>query len=219
MAWLLITPAFTQDTSLPETREIFTLHDTYNMTVVVVFDKEPPIVQFITPDGIHINMEDIRYRTGSNFVQYFLPNSTPGTWRMDYDPLTNTEITTPYSVYMGHIFIRDFDAQFTRDEHGNIPVSFNVSADEPGEFSYELYAVFTYPDNSIAEEIFMARGYGMLNETLGIGIDTAEIRERGGFMLRLSVYVRNGQASISDSAWLDLRLMSDRQENTPLYEH
>ena len=144
--------------NLPNTRELFTLHDTYNMTVVVVFDVEQPIVQFVAPDGSHVDMENIRYRTGSNFTQFFLPNSMPGLWQMNYNPLSNTEISTPYSVYMEHIFIKDFEAQLSISQYGILPVSFAVSADETGEFRYYLYAVFTAPDNSIEKEVQLVMG-------------------------------------------------------------
>jgi hypothetical protein len=107
---------------------------------------------------------------------------------------------------MESIFIRDFTVQFARDEYGNLPVSFEVSADEPGEFRYELHAIFTASDNSIADEILLMKGYGLLNETLSLAANTDEIQEQGGFMLRLTVSVQHGQASIRDSAWLDFRL-------------
>ena len=196
---------FTETPTLPESRDIFTLYYTYNMTVVVVFDEEPPIVQFIAPDGGLVDMENIRYRSGSNFIQFFLPNAIPGVWRMAYDPLTNTEISTPYSVYMDHLFIKNFEAGVIRDDN-NIPVSFEVSADNAGEFSYELYAVFTAPDNSIEDEALLAKGYGMLNEVLSLVIAADSIQDKGGFMLRLTAYVQHGQAAIRDTAWLDLRL-------------
>jgi len=194
------------NSGLRSSRDIFTLYNNYNMTVVVVFDEEPPIVQFIAPDGGLVDMENIRYRPGSNFIQYFLPNAMPGVWRMAYDPLSNTEITTPYSVYMEHIFIRDFTVQLSGIEERLIPVSFKVSADEGGEFNYEIHAVFTADDNSIADEILLVQGYGMLNETLNLQVDAGEIHDMGGFMLRLTTYVQHGQASVRDTAWLDLRL-------------
>jgi len=203
---ILLSSANSANVALPESRDIFTLYNAYNMTVVVVFDEEPPIVQFIAPDGTLVDMENIRYRPGSNFIQYFLPSAMPGVWRMAYDPLTNTEITTPYSVYMEHIFIRDFTVMMTRDGDGNIPVSFEVSADEAGEFSYEIHAIFTAPDNSIADEILLIRGYGLLNEVLGLGLNTEAVQDMGGFMLRLTSYVQHGQASVRDTAWLDMRL-------------
>jgi len=193
--------------SLPESRDIFTLHDNYNMTVVVVFDEEPPIVRFITPEGYYVDMNNIRYRPGSNFIQYFLPNATPGVWRMAYDPLTNTEISTPYSVYMNHIFVRNFDATSERDTNGNITVSFDVSADDSGKFNYELHAVFIATDNSISDKILLIEGYGMLNEYITLSVGTEDIQGMGGFMLYLTTYVQHGQAAIRDSAWLDLRLI------------
>ena len=88
----------------------------------------------------------------------------------------------------------------------NTPIFFEVSADEPGEFSYEIHAVFTALDNSIADEILLVRGYGMLNEALSLGLNTEAIRDMGGFMLRLTANVQHGQASVRDTAYLDLRL-------------
>jgi len=203
---ILIAINISASPNLPQSRDLFTLYDNYNMTVVVVFDEEPPIVQFIAPDGSRVNMENIRYRPGSNFIQFFLPKAMAGVWRMNYDPLTNTEITTPYSVYMNHIFIRDFETAAQRDENGKLPVSFEVSADDAGEFVYVLHAVFTAPDNSIASEVVLLGGSGMLNEVHNLAVDTRAIQNMGGFMLRITASVRHGQASIVDSAWLDLRL-------------
>jgi len=193
--------------SLPASRDLFTLENYYNMTVLVVFDQEEfPIVQFIAPDDSLVDMNNIRYRLGSNFTQYFLPNAMPGLWRMAYNPLSNTEITTPYSVYMEHIFIQNFEASMTIDEDGAIPVSFLVSADEPGEVRLELYVVFTAPDNSIEDEILLLNEYGPLNEVIERAVYIGELQDMGGFMLRLSAYKQHGQASIRDSAWFDLRL-------------
>ncbi|MCL2392660.1 MAG: hypothetical protein FWC66_08685 [Oscillospiraceae bacterium] len=202
---VIITQPFDGISKLPEIREVFTLHDTYNMAVVVTFDEEPPVVQFIAPDGSYVDMDNIRYRHGGNFIQYFLPNAMPGVWRMAYDPLSNSEITTPYAVYMTHIFIQNFDADIAEENDGSIPVTFEVSADDAGEFRYELHAVFTAPDNSIADEILMVKGYGVLNESLTLIVDVGELRDMGGFMLRLTAYVQHGQAAIRDTTWLDLR--------------
>jgi len=202
---LVITTGCASDTALPESRNLFTLYDNYNMTVVVVFDEEPPEIVFIAPDGNPVDMNTIRYRPGSNFTQYFLPNSMPGTWRMVYDPLSNTEISTPYSVYMEHIFIRNFEAHPAEIEHSVLPVSFEVSSDESGEFRYEIHTVFIAPDNSVEAEVLLIDGYGTLNENLNVNI-SGDISKQDGFMLRLTAYVQHGQAAIADTAWLDLRL-------------
>jgi len=192
--------------TLPKIRDVFTLYNTYNMTVVVVFDEEPPVIQFITPDGSMVEMETLRYRTGSNFIQYFLPNAMPGVWQMAYDPLSNYEIATPYSVYMEHIFISDFTSDTPQGNYEGLPLSFEVSADNGGEFVYVIHAVFTDADNNIAYEIVVGSGRGELNDMHSIELDTQPIRNMGGFMLRLTVSVQHGQAAIRDSAWLDLRL-------------
>jgi len=193
-------------TSFPEQRELFTLYDYSNVTVVVVFDEEPPVVQFITPSGHYIDMEYVRYRPGSNFTQFFLPSSMPGLWQMAYDPLGNTDISSPYFVYTDHIMIMDFEAHMLVDAYGNIPVSFWVSADEHGDFTYTLYAVFTAYDNSIDEEILLVQGDGFLNNRTEPIVNITDIQDRGGFMIRLTVYKYGSQENVHDTAWFDLRL-------------
>ena len=77
-----------------------------------------------------------------------------------------------------------------------------MSADESGNFTYTLYAVFTAYDNSIKEEILLTQGEGFLNNRTELDINISDIRERGGFMLRLTAYY----GEIQDVAWFDLRL-------------
>ena len=105
---------------------------------------------------------------------------------------------------MTHIFIQNFDADIAEEKDGSTPVTFEVSADDAGGFRYELHAVFTASDNSIADEILMVKGYGVLNESLTLIVDVGELQDMGGFMLRLTAYVQHGQATIRDTTWLDL---------------
>jgi len=193
---------------LPQQRELFTLQDYSNVTVVVVFDQEPPIIQFIAPDGSLIDMVNLRYRPGSNFTQFFFPNSMPGVWQMTYHPLSNTDISSPYFIYTDHIMIMDFEAQMLIDEAGNIPVSFRVSSDEQGDFTYNLYAIFTAPDNSIEHEILLIQGEEFLNNRVDLSVNISDIRDKGGFMLRLTAYKYGeyDQSTIEDTAWFDLRI-------------
>jgi len=46
----------------------------------------------------------------------------------------------------------------------------------------------------------------MLNERLSLDAEVDKIQDMGGFMLKLTAYAQHGQASIRDTAWLDLRL-------------
>jgi len=195
--------------ALPQSRDIFTIDEPHNMTVLVVFNEEPPVVEFIAPDGNAIDMANLRQKPGSNYTQYFIPNAMPGIWRMAYDPLSNTEITTPYSVYMEHIFIRNFEVEVDSDENDGLVIYFEVSADENGKFDYEIHAVFTADDNSVEDEILLTNGNGDLNEPIDLALESEDISKRSGFMLRLTASVQYGQASVNDTAWLDLRLTAE----------
>ena len=193
-------------TTYENVRDLFTLVSPYNMTVLVVFDVEPPNVQFYDPTGQPIDMQSLRYRPGSNFTQYFFPHAQVGTWTMSYDLLGNTEVTTPYSVYMEHIFIRDFSVQsdFTNQL---LDVTFTVSSDSNEAFDYTVYAEFTDDDNYVIETMLLFEGQGTLNELTSATVDFAKLEGMGGFMVRLAASVQHGQAAIQDTAWYDLRLV------------
>lgn len=46
-------------------------------------------------------------------------------------------------------------------------------------------------------------------DAVALAISSGEIQVMGGFMLRLTVSVQHGQASIRDSAWLDFRIRTE----------
>lgn len=192
-----------EGTRLPYSREVFSLDAEYNMTVLVVFDEEVPDVEFVKPDGTILVTESLRQRPGGNFIQFFFPQAAPGTWTMNYDALTNTEITTPYSVYMEQIFIYGFEViERSREQ---ISLAFGISADEDWLVYYEIYVEFTAPDNSTTDEVLLASGTDMLNQIIERQLDITELDGRGGFLIRLFVTKQHGQAAIHDTAWLDLR--------------
>jgi len=182
---------------------VFSLDAESNITALVIFDDEMPDVEFIRPDGTVLEAENLRQRSGGNFTQFFFPQASPGTWTMKYDTLSNTEITTTYSAYVEHIFIYNFDVV----EHNNerISLTFGVSADDSGTVHYEIHAEFTGPDNITTDEVLITNGEGTLNQIIERQLDIAELAERGGFLIRLSVTTQNGQEPAHDIAWLDLR--------------
>ena len=209
------------DTSLTKTREVFTLHETpynipsgalhgnHNITMIVLFDAEPPIIQIISPSGDYKDMNTVRYRIDSNFIQYFLPNAQVGTWAINYNLLSNADITVLYFDYEEQIFIQDFQAQTMANEQGNKPISFMVSADETRQFSYFIYAVFTAEDNSIESEVLLEVGNGYSNQTHDITVNLQPIQDMGGFMLRLTVQVEHensAQGYIEYTSWQDFRV-------------
>ena len=178
--------------------EITELQELTNITVIAVFDiEETPSIQFISPDGNYVDMRNIRYRKGSNFIQYFLPHTATGVWKVAYD---QANINFVYEVYEEHIFIRDFWANRTEDEYGQIPASFFVSSDDTTTFVYRIYGVVTAPDNSIDEKTLLLSGVGITNQLITKEFCVASMQ--GGFMLLLEV----NQDGLEDSAWMDLRL-------------
>jgi len=183
-------------------RDIFTLYSQYNITVVIQFEEEMPNVQFVNPQGNKIDMSEIRYRHGGNFIQYFIPNAAIGTWSMLYD--TNEEIITKYSVYMNHMFIHTFTASANLNAYDYMPFSLIVSSDENIEFEYQIHAVFTDEYNEIVEEILLVRGFWLANQELLIDADVSRLVSNG-FMVRATAEVRHGQALVTDTAWQDLR--------------
>jgi len=209
----------TANIGITHTRPLFTLGEATSISVIIMFDnyEEIPEVQLIAPGNIYLDMNNIRSRDGSNFIQYFLPSATPGDWQMTYKPLSNNEIRVFYVEYEEQIFIDHFHAQPAAHigtdgvneigsvHAGHLQAFFKVSADSSWDVVYKLYAVFTAPDNSILSEILLDTGIGKTNEDFSKLINIQRLQDTGGFMLRLDVYVEHDYGITEQASWLDFR--------------
>ena len=91
-----------------ETKDLFTLDQSYNMAVSILFDKEKPDVSFINPAGAVIGGDSLTYEEGDGWIQYYIPNAMSGAWKITYDKKSNTTFEIGYSSYMNPISISSF---------------------------------------------------------------------------------------------------------------
>ena len=108
-----------------------------------------------------------------------------------------------YATSAAGIKIVDFTAGLNADKSLNVPVAFEVAANKTEEFSYMLHAVSINQNNGAADEILIARGYGMLNQILSLNVYIGHILEMDGAMLRLTSSMEYGYESFQDEAWLE----------------
>jgi len=102
------------------------------------------------------------------------------------------------------IKIVDFTAGLSVDESYNVPVSFEITADEAGEFAYMLYAVLNNQNEGMPDELLLARGYGMLDQILNLNVYIGHILGSEEIILRLvAISMEHSYESAQDTAWLE----------------
>lgn len=180
-----------------ETKEIFTLDQSYNIAVSIIFDKEKPIVKFTAPDGTVIDGNSLRSDSGEDWVQYYIPNADPGTWLISYDKLSNTEFEINYSSYMDTITISDF--AFGEINGNSLPVSFSVMSISEQNYQYKIYAVITDDSDSVIGERLLMDGWADMNEVVNYDINIGDLSDYNNYKLRLDVWQKYGVEEAYDS--------------------
>lgn len=180
-----------------ETKEVFTLDQSYHMAVSILFDKEKPIVTFTAPDGAVIKGSSLRSDSGDDWVQYYIPNAAPGTWMITYDKLSNTKFEINYSSYMDTISISDFS--FGEINGNYLPVSFNVTSVSEQNYQYKVFAVITDENDSVIGERLLMEGLADLNQVISNDINIGDLSDYNNYKLRLDVWQKYGVEEAYDS--------------------
>lgn len=180
-----------------ETKEIFTLDQSYNIAVSILFDKEKPIVKFTAPDGSVIDGTSLHSDSGEDWVQYYIPSAAPGTWLITYDKLSNTVFEINYSSYMDTITISDF--AFGEINGNSLPVNFSVMSISEQNYQYKIYAVVTDDNDSVIGERLLMDGWADMNEVITYDINIGDLSDYNNYKLRLDVWQKYGVEEAYDS--------------------
>ena len=184
-----------------ETKEVFTLDQSYNMAISILFDKEQPIVSFTAPDGTAIDGTSLSYDSGEDWIQYYIPDAAPGTWMITYDKLSNTQFEISYSSYMDTITISDFE--IGEIDGSYLPASFTVTSESEEAYQYEIYAVITDDNNSVIGERLLLDGWADINQTSTYDIYIGDLSDYGNYKLRLDAWQKYGVEEAFDSKIAD----------------
>ncbi len=196
-----------------ETKDLFTLEESYHMAVSILFDKEMPDVSFTAPDGAVIEGASLRYESGDDWVQYYIPNAAVGSWKITYDKKSNTEFEINYSSYMEPVIISSFVVDTNSDNIENesnvdknndrIPVQFIVDGENTAGYQWQIYAVVT-ENNSVVGETMLDEGSASFGETVDREVYVGDLADYADYRLRLDVWQRVGVEEAFDSRVSDV---------------
>ena len=195
---LILSISYVMVAAASETKDLFTLDSAYNMTISILFDKEMPNVSFTAPDGTVYEGSSLSSDSGDNWVQYYIPNAMPGTWKISYDKLSNTQFEVYYSSYMNAISISKFTVGSV--DEGYIPVQFLVESEGTGMYEYQIFAVITDENGSILGEKLLMEGSADLGEIAERDVNVRDLQDHADYKLRLDVWQREGVEETHDSS-------------------
>lgn len=203
MAWILLISglpvmagAETQDA------ELFTLDAAQNMGISVAYDKEPPSVEFIAPDGAIYGSQAVAdgrmTRTDTGSALYFrIPNAQAGTWQIRYDKKSNSELEVNYGAYAISLKIEEFS--YLKKNDDTLDVQFSVSHDNDMRFSYAVYAV-VLENGTVVGQKELQNGYARANEQGQITVSLDGLGTYSTYQLMLEVSAQDNGVPVFDSA-------------------
>jgi hypothetical protein len=183
-----------------ETKEMFTIDRSYNMAVSVLFDREMPVVSFISPSGSVIEGTSLRYDSGDDWVQFYIPNAVAGTWKITYDKKSNTQFEINYSSYMNSIAISEF--AFDSMDNNRISTRFIVDGEANNRYQWQIYAVIC-ENGSVVGEKMLEEGSASFGETVTGNAHVGDLTDYANYQLRLDVWQRDGVEEVYDSRIAD----------------
>lgn len=187
-----------------ETKDLFTLEESYHMAVSILFDKEMPDVSFTAPDGAVIAGTSLRYESGDDWVQYYIPHAAVGSWKITYDQKSNTEFEIHYSSYMEPVIISSFVVETNSDNNDSrIPVQFAVDGDNTDSYQWQIYAVVTENDSVVGEKM-LDEGSASFGEAVDLEVYVGDLADYADYRLRLDVWQRTGVEEAYDSRVSDV---------------
>lgn len=200
VALILLTTLHLTVVATSETKEMFTLDRSYNMAVSILFDREMPEVSFIAPNGSVIEGTTLRYDSGDDWVQFYIPNAEAGTWKITYDKKSNTLFEINYSSYMNPISISEF--AFESMDNDRISAHFIVVGESNNRYQWQIFAVICENGRVVGEKM-LAEGSASLGETVVRSIYIGNLAEYENYQLRLDIWQRDGVEEVYDSRIAD----------------
>ena len=176
--------------------EIVTLNKQGDLTVMFTFDKENVDITFISPSGEKLtsNSDTVETAQGDLWSTYRIKDAEPGTWSVEYDLGSNSEIA--YSVIEDDYGLW---IQYLNIESGNgDDLDLKFQADFEGEdiyYKYEIYAISTTDTNTICK---LTNGNARANEEKSLRVNLRALSS-DDYILRLDIYYDDNGAELFDT--------------------
>ena len=175
--------------------EIVSLNETGDLTVMFTFDKENVDISFISPSGqvITSDSSDVEFEKGDLWSTYRIKDATKGTWKVEYDLKSNSEISysiieDEYGLWIQYINVMNAD--------NDLEVVFKTDYDESDiYYSYEIYAVSTADANNI---IKLTGGSAKANNEEKVKVNLKQLSS-DEYVIRLDAFYDDGGVELFDT--------------------
>lgn len=188
-----------------KTAELITLDSDTNLAVVVGYEKEEPVVSFISPDnkefkegtpGVAVN------RDANGKKLYFeITNAKKGKWQIKYDKKSNSEISVDFGKFSNGIWIDSLTVKKVQDS--TLSASMSVSQKADVSYKYKLYAALVDEGGAISGTKLLKEGTAKANQPLDVELNISALGSFDGYYLYAEVsFVDNG-LTVSDTSLSD----------------
>ncbi len=182
------------------TAEIITLEEAGDFTVLFTYDKEQPSITFISPS-------EQRYTEGSDGVEaehgdlwssYKLTGAEEGTWSVEYDKKSNTELHYSVLDTTEGLWIQHFELKSVSGSTAK--VAFRADkGDEDVSYSYSIGAVAGSSTDNVKE---LKTGNAKSGEEVSLDVDISGLSTYENYKLKLEISYSDG-IEMFDSALTD----------------
>lgn len=190
--------------SIPEVlaarSDLMTLEEEKDVVVILTYDKELPEVSITEPSGkVYVAESDFAaVQKGQGAVYYYLRNASKGTWYIDYDKKSNSELGVHVMPWYQEAEIRSFTMEAPKEEQ--IKVQVDVTAEENIGYDYYIYAV-TKREEMIDGKKELKNGSGTANQKLETEVDITFLPDAENYYLQLDVVITDpDQTELTTSA-------------------
>lgn len=175
--------------------EIVSLNESGDLTVMFTFDKENVDISFVSPSGqvITSDSSDVEFEKGDLWSTYRIKDAAKGTWKVEYDLKSNSEISysiieDEYGLWIQYINVMNAD--------NDLEVVFKTDYDESDiYYSYEIYAVSTADANNI---IKLTGGSAKANNEEKVKVNLKQLSS-DEYVIRLDAFYDDGGVELFDT--------------------
>ena len=184
-----------------KTSDLFTIDSVRNMAISITYEKEPPSVKFIAPNGdIYdsnaVTAKKMTVSDSGEALYYKIPNAQAGTWKIVYDKKGNTELNVSYAPYVEALTIDSFS--FTKKDNDSLTATFKVSFSESIYFDYHIYAAVA-ENEIVTGKKLLKTGTTQTNSSVSVSVDLSSLTSYNGYRLLLEVEATSNGLNVFDS--------------------
>lgn len=180
--------------------EITSLSKQGDLTVMFTFDKEIVDIDFISPSGkvISSDSSEVEIAQGDLWSTYRIKNAEQGTWKVEYDLKSNSEIS--YSIIKDDYGLWIQYLNLGKNDGDELELVFKTDFDEEDiYYSYEIYAVSLVDTNAVSK---LSSGLAKANEEKTIDVNLNQLSS-DEYVIRLDAFYDDDGMEVFDSVLSD----------------